>query len=306
MRCALECEVEGNLRLPSDVSVSWYGDRKLSFTRDAGGLVRRVRIEGVVEEADAACQTVRNIPGQPVSFESTGGVKISSQLREELQAIESTLGLFCNVARLRWEFATIVLIPENAEEAQNVQWNNVSVSRAKREYRALSLEEFGTLLHTGYHARELSHIMSFYREGNMDMDTSRFISAFFSFHFVLEGLYANGQFKTQSVWHEFKRSTVLRSAVQEAIELPLYSKPAKFPHILTIDQLLSHYKQEKTTEGLLYMLVRMRGDLHHFSVHPSKMSNSPFVHQDYELLANFIHDICLKAVYDEVLSRFPR
>jgi hypothetical protein len=58
-------------------------------------------------------------------------------------------------------------------------------------------------------------------------------------------------------------------------------------------------------DGIIHLLVWLRGDLHHFVNNPKKLTGSPFTHQRYHIVAWFIHDICTSVLSDEILSRFP-
>ena len=55
--------------------------------------------------------------------------------------------------------------------------------------------------------------MSFWREGSNDFEEGHFINAFYNFYFVLEGMYADGKFKTDPVVAEFKKSAELRQSL---------------------------------------------------------------------------------------------
>jgi hypothetical protein len=245
-------------------------------------------------------------PGMPPHFHGTGGTKIREELVEELKQIESTLGVFFRITRIRWENAASIAIPENPEEETQIQWNNLKIVREQEVViKEPTIEDFNVSLHMGYHARELATVMSFFREGDGDRRTFRYISAFYAFYFVIEGLYANGQSKNREVKLEFKKSKVLLDAIAHVLGLPLYSRPARLKGVLTIDDVLRTVKQERTVDGIIHMLVWLRGDLHHFVNNPKKLSGSPFTHHRYEVLASFLHDICLKVLMHEILARFP-
>lgn len=306
MRCALECSIEGKLRLPQSMTTTWFGDKSLSITLDEEGFASTIRLEGPVKADDAISMRVTPHPGRGPDFSSSGGLIIRAELQRELQLIESTLGVFCRISRIRWESATFIVIPETPEEEFQVQWNHLRVTRQHQDTtRSLSFEDITSVLHMGHHARELMATMSFFREADSDMRRFRYITSFFSFYFVLEGLYANGQFKTKQVCAEFEKSVILRQAIERALSLPMYSQPAPFSYILTIDDFLQQANQKRNVEGVIRMLVLTRGNLHHFANNPNRLSGTPLTHQRYEILASFTHDVCLNVLMREITDRFP-
>jgi len=307
MRCALECPIEGKLRLPARINTPWFGGKHLRIDLDGNGFASMIRIEAPVEPDDMISMLVKHEPGQPPHFVGAGGLRIRQQLEEELKQIESTLGLFYRITRVRWEEATSIAVPETPEEEALIEWNNIRVNRPIEDTtRTPTAEDFGCALQMGYYARDLTTTMSFFREGSSDMAVFRYITAFFSFFFVIEGLYANGQFRGRQVRAEFGKSARLRKAIEDVMALPLYNKAPPFNYIHSIDDLLGMVEKPRTVEGITHMLVWIRGDLHHFVNNPRKLTGSPLSHQRYEILASFTHDVCLNILMEEVLARYPR
>jgi hypothetical protein len=307
MRYALECTVDARIRLPQDIDGEWFRGRRLVIKRDHEGFVSTIRIEGKVPDEDPIAMSVVQEPGKPTAFKSSGGGDIRRELQSELQLIESTLGLYCKLTRIRWEEATAIIIPESREEEQRIQWNNLRITRESPDNHVrISAEDFCTLLQLGNFARELVTTMSFFREGNIDLKTFRFITAFFSFYFILEGLYANGKSKNKEVCLEFAKSQLLRATIATTLQMPLYSGGIEKPgDIFSIDQFLSLARKRRDVEGVIHMLVWVRGDLHHFVNNPNKLTGSPFTHHRYETLAWFIHDVCLQVLTTEITNRHP-
>jgi hypothetical protein len=307
MRYALECPIEGKIRLIADVDVPWFNDKRLIIKRDKNGYASVIRIEGPVQPNDMISMLVEQLPNSMVHFNSAGGIQIRQELEEELKLIESTLGVYCKVSRVRWESAASIAIPETPEEEKTIQWNNFKWSPPEPDDTVdISLEDFDTILQLGHFARGLSTTMSFFREGNLDMRTRRFITAFFSFYFVLEGLYANGQFHGKRVRTEFAKSSILTKRIQDVLQFPAYNRPSRTNRTLSIDEFLGLVNKPKTVEGIIHLLVWIRGDLHHFANNPRKLTGSPFTHEKYETLARFIHDVAVSVLSDEITARFPR
>jgi hypothetical protein len=244
----------------------------------------------------------------PHNFHGSGGVIIREDLENELKQIESTLGVFFGITRIKWEHATLIAVPETPEEAAQIEWNNLRITREEVEERPKepTIEDFNVSLHMGYHARDLATTMSFFREGKGDLCVFRYISAFYCFYFVIEGLYANGQFGNREVRAEFKKSKTLTDVITHVLGLPLYNRRGRVKGVLTVDDFLKLVNKQRTVDGVIHMITWVRGDVHHFVNNPKKLVASPFTQHRYEILASFLHDICLHVLMNEILARFPK
>src|ERR1039457_812856 len=105
MRCALECPIEARIKLPNDLNTPWFNDKRLAIKRDDNGYAAVIRIEGKVAPDDMMTMLVQNLPNGMTHFNGAGGIKVREELKEELKLVESTLGLFCKLSRVRWEYA---------------------------------------------------------------------------------------------------------------------------------------------------------------------------------------------------------
>lgn len=290
MRCALECPIEARIRLPQDIDGDWFDGKRLVIKRDTDGFASVIRIEGRVADDDKMSMLVRRTPDGLVHFEGQGGEKIRKELQADLQMIESTLGLYCKLSRVRWEYAESIAIPETPEEEHQIQWNNLKVMPSlSDDSTTISIQNLAILLQIGHFARELSTTMSFFREGNVDMRTFRYITAFFSFYFVIEGLYGNGRFHGREVRTEFLKSGVLKDSIEEVLRQPLYNRPPRIKDVLSLDDFLRIVNKRRDVDGVIHMLVWARGDLHHFVNNPDKLNrvtvHSPTIRDSGEFLA---------------------
>lgn len=299
--------MEARIKLNAPLDCNWFFGLRLTIDLSQDGYASTIRIEGKVDECDMIAMTVENTPAGVPHFNLSGGFQIQRTLVEELKVVESTLGLFCKLSRIRWEYATFIAIPETPEEERTVQWNRLRVTEPDEDTEvSYSSGNLWTLLQLGHFARDLSVTIAFFREGAGDLRSRRYISAYFSFYFVIEGLYANGQFGGKEVRAEFGKSKILMSSINEVLSFPLYSSSGDAQAALSLEDLLSIVKKPRTALGVIHLLVWLRGDLHHFVNRPKKMTGSPFTHARYRIAALLIHDICVSALREEVLSRFPR
>jgi hypothetical protein len=68
MRCALECPIEGKIRLTADIDVPWFNDKRLKIKRDENGYASVIRIEGPVQANDMISMLVEHLPDGIVHF----------------------------------------------------------------------------------------------------------------------------------------------------------------------------------------------------------------------------------------------
>ena len=114
-------------------------------------------------------------------------------------------------------------------------------------------------------------------------------------YFFLEDLYAGGKTKNYQVLEEFKSSAQLSAAVKDAIqefigaEMPLHHREALQEYIR-----LAHV--EFSVEGILKLIVFMRGNLHHFSQKSAQPKGNPLNQFWLETLAFLMISICVKLI----------
>src|SRR5580704_720907 len=105
MRYALECPVESRISLKEDFHSNWFG-KLLSLSRDQEGIVNKIRLEAAVPPEDDLKHLVTVTGGRVTHIGARGSAKIHRQLETDLQSIESTLGYYFGLKRIRWELAT--------------------------------------------------------------------------------------------------------------------------------------------------------------------------------------------------------
>lgn len=124
------------------------------------------------------------------------------------------------------------------------------------------------------------------RKAKAEYSAARYIGAFFNSYFIIEGLFGNGKWKTDAVIAELLKSSVFTGFVQQFLD-----ETAKNDNLgdgMTKAQLEAELKtrdQPYTTEGLIGLIVKKRGELHHFSIGSSKAQGTPLNNADYKRIA---------------------
>lgn len=123
----------------------------------------------------------------------------------------------------------------------------------------------------------------------------RFVQAFFNFYFFLEGLFGGGKTKNYQVEKAFLASPPLVAACAKALKSIEDLRPRR-DHYAVIKQWLGDRGLEWSPEDVLRILVRMRGDLHHFSTKRRRRSGHPLNQRSYETLSFLTMTICVNNV----------
>ena len=124
------------------------------------------------------------------------------------------------------------------------------------------------------------------REAKTEYSAARYINAFFNSYFVIEGLFGNGEWRSDAVVRELSKSATFVSFVNAFLEkTSLYNDPTQG---LTEDQLRSELKsrgQGYDAVGLIKLIVKKRGDLHHFSLESTKLQGTPLNNSDFKTIS---------------------
>ncbi|POZ87766.1 MULTISPECIES: hypothetical protein [Petrotoga] len=134
--------------------------------------------------------------------------------------------------------------------------------------------------------------LSFYQEGRNEFELKRYINAYYNFYFYLEDLYGNGKTKNYQIRREFLKSNQLKEAVSKTIE-EFKNGPSK-KHYKNLKSFLKLESCSYDIEGVISLIVKVRGNLHHFSQKSSKKLGHPFNQKDFETMAFLLMSICVK------------
>jgi hypothetical protein len=204
-----------------------------------------------------------------------------------LQYLESLGAFWFGVTRIHWEEAEERWIPETDAEEREL---NVYAHSSKLNYppRRALLDplHMARLLANREAFLEMVVPLSFYREGMNDFRTHRYVNAFINFYFFIEGLFSEGKTKNRQVVEAFLRSDTLKGATGAAIKR--MNRPENSAHRVSLDEFLREEGCEDSIEGVLKLLVQVRGNLHHFSVASTKRKGHPLNQADFRSMAYIV------------------
>ena len=288
MKFGVVCDIEGKTYLENGGTIENEGCRYIFYVND-DGLLKQIRIISDVNDPEVYYyQRTEEADGTAIvkrSYEE----HIKDKLISELQRLESTLALIANIKRVYWNKPTFEYYPETTEEYARFNILPIWFFLHERTTDDPTLVKMDTLVDFIRHRdlfQPLVVPMAFFREAKTEYSNARYINAFFNSYFIIEGLFANGKWRSDAVIEELTNSNVFSEFVQVFLdEVAVNDDPMEG---LTRTQLaddLHARGEEYTVQGLIKLLVRSRGDLHHFSIGSTKAQGTPLNNADYKRLA---------------------
>lgn len=221
------------------------------------------------------------------AFTGCGG-----ELTGLLQYLESMAGYALGVHRIYWDDCIQEWFPETDDGQQGEIIFRWDVHRVKEPHPVnFDASLFGTLFGGRQHYDYLTVPFSFMREGVAEFGSRRFINAYFSCYFFLEGLYGKRKTKNRDVGEALKSSEHVETAVKEA--MGRIEGSSNETRLLDLRYFLKRKNKEYTVDGLTDLIVGLRGDLHHFQMGGSGLSGHPLNQDDFEAPAYFLMCVCV-------------
>lgn len=220
MKFGVVCDVEGKTYLENGGTIESEGSLYIFYVTD--GLLRQIRIVSPVDDP-AKYFYFRHPTAPDGTFTIDRGYEehIKDKLINELQRLESTLALIANIKRVYWNKPTFEYYPETTEE--HSRFNILPIwfflhDRTTDDPTLVGMETLAELIGHRDLFQPLVVPMAFYREAKTEYGNARYINAFINSYLIIEGLFANGKWKSDAVIDELGKSTVFREFVQNLLD----------------------------------------------------------------------------------------
>lgn len=291
MKFGVSCDVEGRTYLENGATIQLEGMRYTFYVQDIKEpLIIKVRIISDVDDP-SKYSFHRSETAKDGTYTVTQNFEehIQKRLIQQLQTLESLLGVVGNIKRIYWNKATFEYYPETEEE-----FKRINVMPAFFFMHEIPMNDPAHIPNADLKAY-LEHIdtfeglavpMSFYREAKIEYGSGRYINCFFNSYFIIEGLFGNGKWRKEAIIAEFTKSQVFSGFVQQLLnEAEKITDPAEGWTKAQIEEELNKRSQPYTVEGLVKLIVETRGRLHHFSFGSTQQQGTPFNHLEYKRIA---------------------
>ncbi len=279
MKYLIEADVEGEIALQETTSIL-HREREYIFHRDDRGFLTKITIFAPAPDPSRFYTEFRIGENPGITLGSDRGLR--TELLSDLQQIEGLLAFRFKVSRIRWDTARSESVAETEEE-RGLGAYSLQMTRSIPDWRAgeLTAQAAEKLTERIVDHPELTVPLSFWREGNNDLHSFRFINAFFNFYFVLEGHYANGKTGNDEVQRQFMRSDQLKGIVSRI--LPAHLNNGVTPNALM--EALERSRLDSSVNGVITLLIKTRGEVHHYSERSTRLQGNPLNQENYAAVA---------------------
>ena len=301
MKYELECVVAGRVVINKQLSVI-KGSKEYVLIPDDKGLLSSIKIIQKVKDPNNYMSKIEPGEGE-VKMEITIGGSREEYLDfvREFQELESILSFATHGALLsiNWDAPKREYIPENPDEEKRIAIRGIHMTKEYRDDPVrINLADFDLLIQNKDKYTSLIVPKAFYREGINAFHLRRYINAFYNFYFVLEDLYGQGETKNKKVANAFKNSTEFK----EFLEWVKNYIDSDKRHQLNIRRFCNEEKVAYDLEGLIELLQKVRGNLHHYSSKSSKHLGLPFNHEDFESIAFLTMGLAVRTILQRTLE----
>jgi hypothetical protein len=288
MKYGLRCNVTSKIRLTKPESLSW-DDLTVELRTNAEGYFAQISITASgLSDSDYRINVGEDHIGKARALMRDRDVQLHAKMMAAIHGVESFLAIYGNLEAIHSNLAETFVEAESDEEKARSRLNAWGMTPDIEDPIVdFSPEALRLILSHAKLCSRLTATIAFHRDGVNNIRRAEYISAFFGFYFVLEGLYGNGKSNSHHVIEHFKRSPELVSAVDRVVAQGI-PEPIVFGDI-GIPEMLGKMNKAQTTDNLIELLVQKRGALHHYAGTKSRTGASPLTNEHYFSLAQFFH-----------------
>lgn len=211
-----------------------------------------------------------------------------------IQYLEATLSFLFGVKKIYWEERETFFIPESEEDERKLDVRSYSLHQQYPEQKIkLTADTFKEIIQQKSKYEPLKIVKLFERDGMNEFQSLRYIQAYYNFYFVLEDLYGEGKTQNKDVEQKFKSNQVLRSIIQDILDNVI---KINGNHLQNIQNFLREENKSFDIDGIIELIVRVRGNLHHYSGKSTKRKGTPLNQRDFESMAFLLMGISVKSI----------
>jgi len=225
-----------------------------------------------------------------------------------LKYIESMGSYWFGIEKICWDEVQENYIPENDKERSllTVYTINYDKGRYVKSGYEIKKDILQRLLKRKEEKDFLTIPFAFFREGRNAFFSMSYVIAIYNFYFFIEGLYGKGNTKNYLVKKEFLKSIHINFATTQVINDLLYDSEIHLRHYLKIVHFLKEANLGFSKEGLIKLIINLRGNLHHFSMKNIVKSGHPFNREKFKSIAFLLMHLCISLINQLERDGFPR
>ena len=302
MKYSLECSVDGKVMIGETIEIA-KGTKNFVLIPNKQGWLSSIKI--IVKVAEPEKFHPRIEPGDG-RVKAKIIIERDPELRQELirefQELESILSFDTHgcLKSIRWDEPKEEVIPETDEDKARVSVSGFQFKKNYPDYAAkLDQKTFEGIVQSKHLYVSLMVPKAFYNKGVNEFHLRRYINAFYNFYFVLEDLYGQGKTRNKDIANAFKNSTEFKESFVWVIKNHIDQNKR---HRANIQKFCAEEKVAYDVDGIIELLQKVRGNLHHYSGKSSKHLGSPFNHEDFESIAFLTMGLAVRAILQRILE----
>jgi len=295
MKFAIKCKVDSTTDIGKEPIQVTVDGREFHLVPSEEGLLSELTVLVRIGENEFISSFAPS--NEPEKAKWAVMIHVDQQMYDDLidmiQYIEATLSFLQGVKKIYWEEAERVFIPESEEERRRTDVTNYALHKEYPPDQNIKLTaaDFKAIIQQKSKYEHLKMVKLFHREGMREFSSFRYIQAYYNFYFVLEDLYGEGKTQNKDVEKKFKSNQVLRNIIQDMIDNLI-----KGDRLKSIQNFLTEEKMGLNIDGIIELIVRVRGNLHHFSRKSTKRIGTPLNQADFESMAYLLMAISIKSL----------
>ena len=300
MKYSVECRVDSKVFIGKGMKIS-EGKKEYILIPDKNGMLTLLRIIKKVDRPERFYSKIEEGDKRVkwhITIESDADVV--NELRSDFQYLESALSFVGNLKKIYWNEPKRECIPETEKEKSKLKVLSASF---RREYpdlpTQLRKEGFVAIVRNKDRFDCLTTLRSFYREGKNLFTQFRYIDAFYNFYFIIEDLFGSGKTKNKQIEESFKASKELKEMIKWVMDTQINSNKE---HRESVSIMLREKNLQNTPDDVIRLLIRMRGQLHHYTSQSSLKQPTPLAQMDFRSLAFLIMGIALRSILNELMK----
>lgn len=230
------------------------------------------------------------------SITVNNSMPIRNEMIEMLHYLESMGTFWFGVRKIDLNKVEENWVPESEEEKKQIQLNSWAVNR-RYQIRPEQIDPL-TFAKIVAKKKDFDHMtvpLAFYRVGEMEFQNFNYYLSFFSFFLFLDSLFGEGKFKTDQLIEAFKKSDLLKTAIESAyrfLEKPENEKRKTITEKIFTDK----NKNLKNVDNVIEFLISTRGELFHFSLNDTREKIHMLNQEKFEPVSFLVLMICVNVV----------
>jgi hypothetical protein len=302
MKYSLECDVDAKVKIGGIMKMI-RGSKDYILIPDKQGWLTSIKIIAKVAEPQKFNSRIEPGDGRvKAKFIIEMDPTLRQELIREFQELESIFSFETkgSLQNIRWDEPKEEVIPETDEEKAQVSVTGFHLKKEYPKYNTtLDEKTFESIVQSKHLYVSLVVPKAFYREGINEFHLRRYINAFYNFYFVLEDSYGQGKTRNKNIASAFKNSWEFKESLEWVIKNHIDKNER---HRANIQKFCAEEKVEYDVDGLIELLQKVRGNLHHYSSKSSKRVGSPFNHDDFESIAFLTMGLALRTILQRIFE----